>query len=187
LRYVGPDRYNHLVVRTSPEHLLEVNDFMKKEWNKLFPARLYTGKYSDGNLRITEMINTNVIKIFGFLGVIAVLMSTTGLFSLVSLNIVRKLKEIGVRKVLGASTANIIWLIGLEFIIILGFASMLGSALGYVMVNKMMDAVWEYYLEVSYATLEICVVFLFSVAMATVGVKVFRTTLINPVIVLREE
>jgi putative ABC transport system permease protein len=187
LRYVGPDRYKHLVVRTSPEHLLEVNDFMKKEWNKLFPARLYTGKYSDGNLRITEMINTNVIKIFGFLGVIAVLMSTTGLFSLVSLNIVRKLKEIGVRKVLGASTANIIWLIGLEFIIILGFASMLGSALGYVMVNKMMDAVWEYYLEVSYATLEICVVFLFSVAMATVGVKVFRTTLINPVIVLREE
>ncbi len=50
-----------------------------------------------------------------------------------------------------------------------------------------MDAVWEYYLEVSYATLEICVAFLLSVAIATVGIKVFRTTLINPVNVLREE
>ncbi|HMG91827.1 MAG TPA: ABC transporter permease [Chryseolinea sp.] len=187
LRQVGPERYNHLVVRTAPEHLMEVNEFMKKEWNKLFPTRLYAGKYSDGNVRITEMINTNVIKIFGFLGVIAVLMSTTGLFSLVSLNIVRKLKEIGVRKVLGASTGNIIWLIGLEFIIILSFAATLGSALGYLMVNKMMNAVWEYYLEVNYATLEICVAFLLSVAIATVGIKVFRTTLLNPVNVLREE
>jgi putative ABC transport system permease protein len=187
LRFVSPERYNHLVVRCSPEHLLEVNDFMKKEWNKLFPTRLYAGNYSGGNLRITEMINTNVIKIFGFLGVIAVLMSTTGLFSLVSLNIVKKLKEIGVRKVLGASTGSIIWLIGFEFIIILCVAATLGSSLGYLMVNKMMDAVWEYYLEVSYATLEICVAFLLSVALGTVGIKVFRTTLINPVNVLREE
>jgi putative ABC transport system permease protein len=187
LRFVSPDRYNHLVVRSSPEHLLEVNDFMKKEWNKLFPTRLYAGKYSDGNLRITEMINTNVIKIFGFLGVIAVLMSTTGLFSMVSLNIVKKMKEIGVRKILGASTGNIIWLIGLEFGVILGLASVLGSGLGYLMVNKMMDAVWEYYLEVNVVTLEMCVAFLLSVAIGTVGIKVFRTTLINPVNVLREE
>jgi len=50
-----------------------------------------------------------------------------------------------------------------------------------------MDAVWEYYLEVSYVTLEICVAFLLSVAIATVGIKVFRTTLINPVNVLRDE
>ena len=133
------------------------------------------------------MINANVIKTFGFLGVIAVLMSTTGLFSLVSLNIVKKMKEVGIRKVLGASTINIIRLIGLEFVVILGLASILGSGLGYFMVNKMMDAVWEYYLEVGYTTLEICAIFLFSVAIGTVGMKVFRTTLINPVNVLREE
>jgi hypothetical protein len=187
LRYLSSDNYNRLVVRTSPEHIAGVNEFMKKEWNKLFPTRLYAGQYADGNLRITEMINTNVIKIFGFLGVIAVLMSVTGLFSLVSLNILKKMKEIGVRKVLGASTINIIWLIGLEFVVILGAASILGCGLGYVMVNKMMDAVWEYYLEVGYSTLEICAVFLFLVAIGTVGMKVFRTTLINPVNVLREE
>ena len=187
LRYVGPVDYNLLVVKTSPEHLTEVNEFMRKEWNKLFPSRLYPGKYADGNIRVTEMINANVIKTFGFLGVIAVLMSTTGLFSLVSLNIVKKMKEVGIRKVLGASTINIIWLVGLEFVVILGLASILGSGLGYFMVNKMMDAVWEYYLEVGYTTLEICAIFLFSVAIGTVGMKVFRTTLINPVNVLREE
>jgi hypothetical protein len=63
----------------------------------------------------------------------------------------------------------------------------LGSGLGYLMVNKMMDAVWEYYLEVNVVTLEMCVAFLLSVAIGTVGIKVFRTTLINPVNVLREE
>ena len=160
LRYVGPEQYTQIVVSTSPENLLEVNDYMKEAWKKISPNTMYSGKYTDGNMYAAQMINTNAVRIFGFLGVIAALMSATGLFALVSLNILRKMKEIGVRKVLGASAANIVRVINAEFMIILLVASVFGGLLGYFMTDKMMDAIWEYYLPVNIITLAICIRFI---------------------------
>lgn len=187
LRYVGPEQYKQIVVSTSPDHLLSVNDHMKNAWRKISPNTLYSGRYIDGNMYATQMINTNAIRIFGFLGIIAALMSATGLYALVSLNIIKKMKEIGVRKVLGASAGNIVRVINTEFIIILLVASLFGSTLGYLMTDKMMDAIWEYYLPVNAIALGICVVLLFVVAFFTVGYKTIATAWMNPVNTLREQ
>jgi len=187
LRYVGRDQYTQIVVSTSPENLIEVNDHMKAAWKKISPNTLYSGKYTDGNMYATEMINTNAVRIFGFLGIIAVLMSATGLFALVSLNILKKMKELGVRKILGASAGNIARVINAEFFIIILVASILGSGLGYLMIDKMMDAIWEYYLKVNFVTLGICVALLFVVAVITVAYKTVVTTWLNPVNTLREQ
>ncbi len=187
LRYVSPEQYVQIVVSTSPEKLLAVNDFMKQEWKKILPNTMYSGKYTDGNMYAAQLINTNVVKIFGFLGVIAALMSATGLYALLSLNIQKKLKEIGVRKVLGASVVNIVRVINLEFVTILSVASVFGGTLGYFMTDKMMDAIWEYYLGVNVSTLAICIVLLFVVAAITVGYKTITTAFMNPVNTLRDE
>ena len=186
LRYVGPEQYTQIVVSTSPENLVEVDAYMKNAWKKISPNTLYTGKITDGNMWATQMINTNAVRIFGFLGIIAALMSATGLFALVSLNILKKMKEIGVRKILGASTGNIARVINAEFFIIMLIASVLGSGLGYLMIDKMMDAIWEYYLQVNFVTIGICVGLLFVVAAVTVTYKTIATAWLNPVNTLRE-
>jgi ABC-type antimicrobial peptide transport system permease subunit len=187
LRYVGPDQYSQIVVSTAAKNLVEVNGFMKEAWKKISPNTLYNGKSNDGNMYATAMINTNAVRIFSFLGIIAVLMSATGLFALVSLNILKKMKEIGVRKILGASAGNIATVINKDFLIILVVASVLGGGLGYFMVDKMMDAIWEYYLPVNLVTLGICVSLLFIVAIVTVGYKTIVTAFMNPVNTLREQ
>ena len=187
LRYVGPEQYTQIVVSTSPENLVEVDAYMKNAWKKISPNTLYTGKTTDGNMWATQMINTNAVRIFGFLGIIAALMSATGLFALVSLNILKKMKEIGVRKILGASTGNIARVINAEFFIIMLIASVLGSGLGYLMIDKMMDAIWEYYLPVNLVTLGICVALLFVVGIITVAYKTIVTAWLNPVSTLREQ
>ena len=187
LRYVGPDDYTQIVVSTSPKNLVSVNEFMKEAWKKVSPNTLYNGQFSDGNMYATQMINTNAVRIFGFIGIIAALMSATGLFALVALNILKKMKEIGVRKVLGASAGNIARVINREFVVMLLIASVLGGALGYFMIDKMMDAIWEYYLPVNVITLGICVGVLFAVAFATVGYKTIATAFMNPVNTLREQ
>jgi len=186
LRYVEPEQYTQIVVSTSPENLVEVDAYMKNSWKKISPNTLYTGKTTDGNMWATQMINTNAVRIFGFLGIIAALMSATGLFALVSLNILKKMKEIGVRKILGASTGNIARVINAEFFIIMLIASVLGCGLGYLLTDKMMDAIWEYYLQVNFVTLGICVGLLFVVAVVTVAYKTIVTAWLNPVNTLRE-
>ena len=62
-----------------------------------------------------------------------------------------------------------------------------GSGLGYLMIDKMMDAIWEYYQPVNFVTLGICVALLFVVATITVAYKTIVTALINPVNTLREQ
>jgi ABC-type antimicrobial peptide transport system permease subunit len=187
LRYTRPDNYNQMTVRAAEGRLLAVNDFMKQQWKKISPNTLYSGDYVDGNLRATAMINRNTVNIFGFLGVVAAVLSATGLFALLSLNILKRTKEIGVRKILGASAANIAKVINREFIIILAIASLLGGALGFMAGNKMMDAVWEYYKTIDMVTLGACVAMLFAVAAVSVGYKTIVTSMVNPVDTLRSE
>ena len=73
------------------------------------------------------------------------ILSAIGLFSLVSLNIIKRMKEIGIRKVLGASIANIAKNLSREFLIILSIASILGSVAGYYMSKMLMASIWAYY------------------------------------------
>jgi ABC-type antimicrobial peptide transport system permease subunit len=187
LRYTDEMNYTQLVVSTQPEDLLSVNEMMKQEWKKVSPNTVYAGQWIDGNLQATETINGNVVTIFGFLGVVAVLMSATGLFALSSLNILKRRKEIGVRKVLGASAGNIAAVINKEFMIILLVASLLGGGLGFVATDKMMDAIWEYYQEMDLVTLSICMGTLLAVAAITVSFKTIATAVMSPVSALKED
>jgi ABC-type antimicrobial peptide transport system permease subunit len=122
-----------------------------------------------------------------FLGIVAMILSATGLFTLVSLNIIKKMKEIGVRKVLGASIVNITRIINTEFIIILLISSVLGCALGYFMVDLLMDSIWDYYQSTTTITFIVSVIVMFTISAITIGYKVFSAASMNPVNTLRDE
>jgi ABC-type antimicrobial peptide transport system permease subunit len=109
------------------------------------------------------------------------------LFTLVSLHILKRTKEIGVRKVLGASFSNIMGVISFEFLLVILFASLLGGVVGYIMVDVSMDAAWEYYEKVTLTTFITSVTIIFLLATLTVGYKIVSTAGMNPVKTLRDE
>ena len=125
--------------------------------------------------------------IFVFLGIVAIVLSAIGLFSLVSLNIIKKMKEIGVRKVLGASVANIIGNISKEFIFILLASSIIGSVVGYFMAEMFMASIWTYYVPIGALAFVVSIFILFIVSGITIGGKVYRAASFNPVDTLRDE
>jgi ABC-type antimicrobial peptide transport system permease subunit len=132
-------------------------------------------------------VNNNIVKMFVFLGLVALILSVTGLFTLVSLNIIKKMKEIGVRKVLGASVANITRIINTEFVIILLVASVLGAGLSYVAVDALMDSIWDYYHPTTIFTMLFSIFLLFFISAVTIAYKVFSAASMNPVNTLRTE
>jgi putative ABC transport system permease protein len=176
-----------MVVKTAPGKTAAVNEFMEKKWKEVFPNSLYTGQMIDQELQETNEINANVTTMFGFLGFFAALMTGIGLYTLVSLNIVKRMKEIGVRKVLGASVSNIAGVINFEFIINLGIATLLGGALGFFAANALMDSIWEYYLQLNYVSLIVSVSVMVVVALLAVGYKTISTAMLNPTKTLRDE
>ncbi len=187
IRYTSPDKYQQLVVKAAPGKLAEINDFMEAQWKEVFPNSLYNGQLIDEALQETNDINKNVTTMFGFLGFFAALMTGIGLYTLVSLNIVKRMKEIGVRKVLGASVGNIAGVINFEFIINLLVATLIGGSLGYFGSNALMDSIWEYYLELNTASLLISISIMVVVAMLAVGYKTVATAMLNPTKTLRDE
>lgn len=124
---------------------------------------------------------------FAFLGVVALILSVTGLFTLVSLNIIKKMKEIGVRKVLGASTWNITSVVNREFVIILLIASVGGGALGWWLSALLMESIWDYYQKVTFSSMIISAAILLSASVISIGYKLYKTTRLNPANVLRDE
>jgi len=186
-RYASPDKYQQLVVKAKPEKLAELNGFMEKKWKETFPNTQYNGQLIDQELQETNEINANVVIMFGFLGFFAALMTGIGLFTLVSLNIVKKMKEIGVRKVLGASVGNIAAVINYEFIINLIIATILGGSAGYFASDWLMDSIWEYYEKLSMMSFSISIVVMIAIAVLAVGYKTVTTAALNPTKTLRDE
>ncbi len=186
-RYGAKDKVNHILVKVPSDKLKSVNHFMGEKWKELFPNRIYNGRFMDAEIVEANTVNNNIVIMFVFLGTVALLLSATGLFTLVSLNIIKKMKEIGVRKVLGASVANLARVINLEFAIILLFSCVIGAFAGAWMAGMLMKSIWKYYLDATAVTMIVSAVILLVVSALSIGYKVYSTTRLNPANVLRDE
>lgn len=187
IRYTKPDNYRFIVVQTDVADIKEVHDFMDETWKEVFPDQLSNVGYLDENMGDAAEVNANIRKMFVFLGVVAAILSAIGLFSLVTLDIIKRMKEIGVRKVLGASVFHIVRIINFRYIIILTFSSILGSIAGYYLTDMLMGSIWTYYLPIGPLAFVLSILILVFMAMITVGGKVIRAAMANPAYTLRDE
>jgi putative ABC transport system permease protein len=187
IRYVGPEKYSQIVVNTKEASVPVLNKYMEAKWKETFPNRLYNGYMLVMSIKEADDVNVNIVKMYTFLGFMALMLSATGLFTLVSLNIIRRTKEIGVRKVLGASVANITRIINTEFFVILLLASIVGSVLSYFAVDLLMDSIWDYYQSTTTQTFVISIAIMFVVSAVVIGYKIFAAASLNPVNTLRDE
>jgi putative ABC transport system permease protein len=186
-RYIPEGTYKMLVASTNPETLIAANDELKMEWKKLFPNQLYPGQLMEQRMVMVMEHFDGVVVLYTFMGIVAIIMSISGLYSLISLNLQRRTKELGIRKILGASLPHMIIQSGKLFISIMVIACIVGSVLGSVMVNALMDSVWEYYVAINFTVLFMASAILIFIAIATIGVKVAKTSLAKPVESLRYE
>ena len=186
-RYIPEGTYKMLVASTNPETLTEANDQLKIEWKKLFPNQLYPGQLMEQRMVMVMEHFNGVVIIYTFLGLVAIVMSVSGLYSLISLNLQKRTKELGIRNILGAPLLHMIIQSGKLFIIIMVVSVGMGSLLGSIMVNGLMDSIWEYYEAINIKVLSLASLILLTIAICTIGVKVARVSMRKPVESLRYE
>jgi ABC-type antimicrobial peptide transport system permease subunit len=187
IRKADREAIYYIIVSTQASKVQEVNKFMGNKWKELFPDRIFDSRTIDNGLYEANRVNNNVVKMSTFLGVVSLLLSVTGLFTLISLNINNKIKEIGVRKVLGASTFSLTWVLNREFIIVLLLACLGGSLLGTFIVKSLMSDLWKYHQPVTYVTLLSSIIVLLVASVLSNIHKIYNTTRLNPSDILRDE
>ncbi|MFN8333980.1 MAG: FtsX-like permease family protein [Cyclobacteriaceae bacterium] len=187
LRYSDPERVNYAIVSTSPDNVQDVNAFMEKKWKEVFPNRMYNSRFMNAGAVEADQVNKNILWMFLFEGGVALLLSVTGLFTLVSLNIIKRMKEIGVRKVLGASVANLSRIINSQFIVLLMIALVIGSYFGMWISDILMGSIFDHYQPPTIITAVVSCVMLIIACVLTVAFKTYNTARMNPSDVLRSE
>jgi len=180
------NQMNSLSVRMENANLESMIDKIESKWNSMFPEKTFEFNFLDEQLNqqysAFQSFGT-IIKTFTF---IAILISCLGVYGLVLFVVQRKLKEIGVRKVLGASVGTILQLIYRDFawLILIGFV--LAVPASYYLMSQWLQN-FTYHTSIDVLTYGISLLILVLITIATISYQAIRASLINPVKILRTE
>lgn len=187
LRLGKPTGFRYVMVRAEAQQLAEVNAYLKENWSKIFTELPYEGYFQEEAFRIVGFINGIIVTVNFYFTFVGILISLLSLYTLFSLTILKKIKEIGIRKIFGAQLRDIAWLVGKGYLQLMAIASVLGVISSYFVMELLLGLIYDYRLPISTLMLSLPVVFLFVTAVVTVGYKLWLTCHINPVEVLRNE
>jgi putative ABC transport system permease protein len=178
---------NFLIARVSADKILDSYKAMEQSWMDLFPDKPFSGFYQEDTLKEAREVNANIVIIFVFLGVVSVLLSVIGLFTLISLNVIKRVKEIGIRKVLGAEIPHILWLISRSFLLMVVISSALGTVGGYYLTDMLIESVFKFYKPIGLVSFLVPFLIILTIAGTTAFLRVFSAAKRNPVESLRYE
>ncbi len=183
-RYYGNEKY--LAIRFSSKNVDGLIGTIKEEWNSVVPNAPFDYSFFDEDyyrLYRSEQQMKKIAWIFTFL---AVLISSLGIFGLVSISVDRRKKEIGVRKILGASVVNVELLLCREFLKWVFLANIIAHPVAYFAMNKWLNG-FAYRASLSADLFVIPGTAAFGIALIVVSMKVIKAAIANPVDSLRYE
>ena len=182
-----PEDFQQVKVKVSADNLIATNAYLKKTWEQNFPFVPYEGFYQDEFLAHTLSVSEGLSKIFIFLSLIALLLAATGLFSLVSLNLLKRAKEIAIRRVVGASTGNIAYLINKHYLFIFFIGSIIGCVGGVYVGQFLLEEIFKIHEGVSIPAALSAVAFVCLIGALTIGGKLMGVLRTNPAETLKSE
>jgi ABC-type antimicrobial peptide transport system permease subunit len=178
--------YRSLAIKISPTHMQETIKEIQKKWETLYPDFIFSYQFIDESIREfyeEEQRTSTMLTVFTSL---AIFIGCLGLFGLASFMANQKTKEIGVRKVMGASVQSIVLLFTKEFVglIVVGF--LVSAPLSYYFSNQWLSQ-FTYRISVGPLIFIIGLVATFFIAVLTVGYRSFKAASANPVESLKYE
>jgi putative ABC transport system permease protein len=187
LRLPDNDQYSFIAVRTNTADLPGVLEYLNQKWKSLGSNYIFGGMLQEDTMKEEKDINGSIMKVNIFLAITATLLSLIGMYNMVSLDVIRRTKEMGIRKIQGASVPLIMYLVSKKFLIVLFVASVFGCVGGYYLSLNLLDSIWDYFVEIKIGTLILAASVMFFTTILTIIFKIGKAALKNPVDSLRYE
>ena len=175
-------RYSILINGDIHETLRRVEEL----YNTTFPGNLFEYYFLDDYFNKQYKTDQQFGMIFSLFAVLAILIACLGLWGLAAFTTLQRLKEISIRKVLGASVNSIVSLLSTQFLKLLLVASVIGLPLSWYAANSWL-ANFAFRIRLTWDLLMVPVIMLFVVALGTVSLQIMRGAKSNPAEVLRSQ
>ncbi len=178
--------YAYLTLKIKGGQFVETMDFLEEEWYKFVPNEAFNPIFMDDGFASAYRNELRLRRIAGISSLLAIVVCCLGLFGLAAISAQRRTKEIGVRKVLGASAGQIVTMFSAEFVKLVAFASLIAWPLAYYMLDDWLaDFAYRIGLDVSVFVLSS--VLAIAIALITVSYQAWKAAQTNPIEALKYE
>lgn len=159
---------------------------IKTVFNELLPSAPFHYQFVDEEYAAKFRAEERIGKLAGFFAVLAILISCLGLFGLAAFVAEQRTKEIGIRKVLGASVANLWRMLSKDFLVLVILSSLIAIPIAYYFLQRWLQQ-YEYRTEISLWVLVVACIGAVVITLLTVSYQAVKAALMNPVNSLKTE
>jgi putative ABC transport system permease protein len=159
---------------------------IEQVWRAAFPEEIYTYQLLDETLNEAYRQETRAFYLLNIFSVITLLVSCLGIYGLISFIALQRTKEIGVRKVLGASVPQIVGLLSKDFVKLILLAFIIASPIAWYTMNRWLED-FEYRIMIGAGVFLVAGGVAIAIAMLTISFQAIKAALANPVKTLRAE
>ncbi len=177
---------NHLIVRLAPGNTRAAMTHLETVWGQFAAHRPFTYRFLDDVYNRLYRSEQQLGQVLSAFVVLALLVACLGLFGLASFTAEKRTREIGVRKVLGASIPSIIALLSKDFVKLVGIAFLVGLPVAYFLMQRWLDD-YAYRIELGASVFVLAGVLALGIALMTVSYQALKAALADPVKSLRYE
>lgn len=175
-----------VAVRISAIQMEEVLNDIEQKWSSMAPMMPFTYHFLDDSFDAMYKTEQRVGKVALFFSLLAIIIACLGLFGLTTYMVEQRTKEIGIRKVLGASVSGIVALISKEFVKLVCLAIVIASPIAWWAMNKWLED-FAYRMDIQWWVFVSAGMVALVIALLTIGWQAVRAAIANPVDALRDE
>lgn len=179
-------QFSFIAATTDGGDYQSINNQLASIWKKHIDNTPFESQPLTNSVALQYEADNRVNTMLSISTVLAIIISCLGLYGLSIFVAERKVKEIGIRKVLGASVTGIVRMLSMDFIKLVMIAFVLAVPLGYVLMNKWLES-FEYKIQIGFMVFLVAGIVSFFIAWITVGFESIKAALGNPVNALRNE
>ena len=165
-----------------PETLAQI----EQKWQQLFPNLPFDYQFADEFFGQQYDADQRLAMLFAYFVSLAILLACFGLFGLSAFAVERRVKEIGVRKVLGATAVNLVGLLSKDFLLLVCFSLLIAAPLSYYLMDNWLQN-FAYRIDMQWWIFVVAGLMAIGVAFLTVSFQSIKAALANPIKALRTE
>ena len=178
--------FGEMAIRINGQKAKETISFVESAWKKMVPDTPFEYSFLDEHFAELYKADSQVSKVVAVLAILAIIISCLGLFGLASYSAERKVKEIGIRKVLGASVQNITMLLSGNFLKLVLLSNLIAIPLAWWSINKWLQD-FAYRIDITWWVFALAALIALLIALFTVSFQAIKAAVANPVKSLRTE
>jgi len=181
-----PEFFYNLYVY-SPHFNQNYKNELQKHWEAIYPNSFFEGEFMSEYIRAVYSQEHEALSVIRFFTGLAIILALMGLYGLVAFILAQRTKEIGIRKVLGATTGRLLYTLSRRFLMLILVAGLLAVIPAYFLMRTWLTELYQFHISLTAWNFISGILLTLAIAWITIFVKVFRASFTNPVDSLRDE